>query len=113
MNWFFRKKDETRENELNVIEEGIRKIVNPMGDEKNSRLHVMGSHIDKYGTMIIEIGGGLNGWGEWDKYLKDLSKLVKKVKEEYDIWLLELQNDSLDDLFYCTFGVNFKKDKHE
>lgn len=108
----FKKRDEAKEKELKILVDGIDKIIDSLRNEKTSNIRLTDSRIDKYGTKTISLSGGLNGWGEWDKYFKDLSKIVKKVNEEYRMWLIEMDNDCLDDLFYGTFGVDFKKDKN-
>lgn len=112
MSWF-KKIDKEKERDLQVIAKRVGEIVKSLYDEESSKVRMTDCDIDKYGTKVIEISGGLNGWGEWDKYFKDLSKVVKKVNEEYRMWLIDMENDCLDDLFYARFGVDFKKDKNE
>lgn len=79
--------------------------------EKNnkSKITVLRSDVDEYGTMTIQFCGGLNGNGEWDTYFSDLAKIVETLKEKYEIWLIKLYNDCIDDKFYATFGIAIKK----
>lgn len=50
--------------------------------------------------------GGLNGSGEWDKYLKDITKIIQSIKGSY---IINLDVDVLDDGWTLTIG--FRKEK--
>lgn len=76
----------------------------------NSKLRLTDSEIDKYGTKTLSFSGGLNGFGEWTDYFEDLTALTKAISKKYRIWLINLENDCLDDLFYATFGVDLKEE---
>ena len=63
---------------------------------------------DEYGTNVFTLCGGLNGGGpymKWTGYFQELSKFVADVSKKYHIWLIELKNDCLDDIFYAKFGI--------
>ena len=59
----------------------------------------------KHSGDVLVVCGGRNGHGVWEDYFRDLSKFVEEYRKIRDIWLIELQNDVLDDVFYATFGV--------
>ena len=89
----------------------IASIVNKHREEKRSALGVLDSFIDKYDTCTCVITGGLNGPGKWENYLEDISKLVKDFEENgIHVWMIEGENDCLDDVFTFNFGVKKKKD---
>ena len=81
--------------------------LNPENDPKNSRC----VNLDKYGTIVGKIYGGLNGPGNWADYFMDLSKLINILKKQYNIdsWLIKLENDPLDDIFYAQIGMRYEK----
>ena len=63
---------------------------------------------DEYGTDTFTLCGGLNGGGnytKWTGYFEELSKFVIEVSKSYDIWLIKLKNDCIDDVFYAEFGI--------
>ena len=60
----------------------------------------------KHSDDVLVICGGRNGNGVWEDYFRDLSKFVEEYRRNIrDIWLIKLENDVLDDVFYATFGV--------
>lgn len=63
-------------------------------------------YIDKYGTLVAELQGGLNGSGDWEEYFSTFKTLCEKLKEKkIKIWLIEGENDCLDDKYIMSFGV--------
>ena len=50
--------------------------------------------------QVILVGGN-NGFHDWPKYLTDLAQLMGSI----DCWLINLENDVLDDIHYATIGV--------
>ena len=60
----------------------------------------------KQSDDVLVICGGRNGNGVCEDYFRDLSKFVEEYRRNIrDIWLIKLENDVLDDVFYATFGV--------
>lgn len=53
---------------------------------------------------VCSVYGGLNGGGKWTNYLSDLKTIFEKLGYA---WLIEMENDCLDDLWSATFC--FKK----
>lgn len=51
--------------------------------------------------LILRIFGGENGPGKWSKYLTD----IKKIINEFDGWLISLNNDVLDDVWDLHIGI--------
>jgi len=57
-------------------------------------------------TMMIGISGGLNGPGKWTDYLQDIKELFDALNNIYkDVWLVKLDNDCLDDVWYLVVDV--------
>ena len=64
----------------------------------------------KHSGDVLVICGGRNGNGEWGDYFRDLGRFVEEYRRQIrDIWLIELENDVMDDVFYATFGVGEAK----
>ena len=99
---------EERTERLELVKT-IEKDVAISVNDNESRITVLRSDVDGHGTMTIQFCGGLNGNGEWDAYFSDLAKIVETLKEKYEIWLIKLDNDCIDDKFYATFGIAIKK----
>lgn len=71
--------------------------------------------IDKYGTTVFTIHGGLNGalygTNKWAYYFDTLSKFTQIMYEMgFHIWNLNVDNDAIDDLFTAKFGIRQKKE---
>ena len=86
------------------IEKDINLLISPMRDAR-SNIHILKSDVDWHGTYVMELCGGFNGNGDWSKYLVDLSEIIKKISTKYDTWVIGLDNDVLDDIFYVKLGV--------
>lgn len=72
----------------------------------NLSMETEGVTIDKFGTTVFNVHGGLNGNGRWNNYFTTLSKLVSKLFElNFDCWLIEMKIDVDDDVFTATFGI--------
>ena len=95
---------------LDKLSKDVEKIVDSLYNDK-SKIRITDTEIDKYGTKTIHLSGGMNGWGEWEDYLKDLSRIVKRVNARHHMWLIKLDNDCVDDLFYGVFGIDVKTEK--
>ena len=52
------------------------------------------------GYYVCSVYGGLNGGGKWTNYLSDLKTIFEKIGYA---WLIEMENDCLDDLWSATF----------
>jgi hypothetical protein len=76
---------------------------------KNSKISLSDSFIDEYNTCVLEVHGGLNGSGNWSMYFEDLKKLCDTITKSTDgsvrVWLIQLENDCLDDVFTAYFGI--------
>jgi hypothetical protein len=69
--------------------------------------------VDEYGTFTVELKGGLNGNGNWVNYLKGLARTFEGLSVNgIDAWIIKMNNDCLDDVFYCKIGVK-RQDKDE
>lgn len=104
-----------KETELNEIVNEIIPILNELKTDK-SKISVLNekgfTEVDKYGTNVICLCGGLNGCGKWEDYFEDISKIVKKINSSgYHTWTINLKNDCLDDIFYLKLGITRKKNE--
>lgn len=68
-----------------------------------------GVYYDRYGTIIIEISGGLNGLGDWKEYLSGISEVLAKLEELPEVdnaYIVDIINDCPDDVFYLRIGIS-------
>lgn len=73
---------------------------------ESSRLSVGEIKKEKEGYFLIEIYGGLNGWGNWINYFNDLRNLTVEFDNNFsEVWLTGLKVDCLDDVWTATFGI--------
>lgn len=99
--------------ELEEIVKEVTPIVESM-KTPNSKIGVLTGNglteVDKYGTKVICLCGGLNGCGKWENYFSDLSSIIERLKKEgFHVWTINLDNDCLDDIFYLKLGISRKK----
>lgn len=103
-----------KEKELDQIVKNVMPIIDGMRTEKSKIGILTGkgfTEVDKYGTKVLCLSGGLNGCGEWENYFTDLANVVNRLKKEgYHVWTINLENDCLDDVFYLKLGIGKKKD---
>ncbi len=65
-----------------------------------------GNYDTKTEYLILWIAGGKNGPGVWHEYLEDLTLLFGNFsKSGYDAYLIDMDNDCADDIFYVTLAV--------
>ena len=84
----------------------IRQCVDAMNDERFYLhiVHQLGTEHDPY--YIATIFGGDNGPANWPKYLNQFKKLVNELKKKFKmIWVIDLENDCLDDVYTLRIGV--------
>lgn len=91
-------------DKIKAIVKEMHLLIDPIGNE-NSHIKVLKSDVDEFGTMTIMLCGGLNGHGRWENYFEDLANITKLIKMKYDCWVIKLENDCADDVFYVTFGI--------
>lgn len=107
-------KDMNKEEKTKVLEEiinDIKPLIKEMYKE-TSKITLLESEVDEYETMTITLCGGLNGSGEWNNYFNDLARIFEELKEKgFDVWVINLENDCLDDIFYCKTGITKKENE--
>lgn len=106
------KEDQEKLELLKKLSKDVGKVVDTLYNDR-SKIRMTETEIDEYGTKTIHLAGGLNGCGEWGSYLKDLSRIVKRVNMKHHMWLIKLDNDCLDDLFYGVFGIDVKTEESD
>ena len=99
------KEDKARE----AINDELRSIVDNL--ENSSKLSFMSFYKDDYGTDILMVSGGLNGHGDWGTYFKDILSLYEALNEKFEVWLVDIAVDCLDDVFDLKFGIKVEGGK--
>ena len=72
------------------------------------------NEIERIGKTFVEFSlyGGLNGHGDWSDYFQDLSDFVNDcildIPNATDVYLVDAENDCVDDVFYAHFRINFE-----
>lgn len=56
------------------------------------------------GIAILHISGGFNGRGNWANYLDQ----IKTIINHFNGWIIKLENDVLDDVWYLQIGYRTK-----
>ena len=97
-------------DKCDASEKELQTAINKYDNDKRSKMSLGEYGRDEYGTNVITIYGGLNGHGEWDNYFEDILSLYNDLSVKYHVWLIDLENDCLDDLFVLKFGIR-NKDK--
>ena len=71
----------------------------------NSDIKLRECFTDKYDTTVLKFYGGLNGCGNWTNYFNDLGRLISYLEsKDIHLWLIQIDNDCLDDVFTAYFG---------
>lgn len=90
-----------------VIEKDVNTMLRPLKKD-TSKIFVLGSEVDDRGTILVKLCGGLNGSGSWVNYFADLSECVEALEGRYNVWVVDMHTDSLDDVFYVRLGIEEK-----
>lgn len=102
---------EDKEKDLQDIVNEIKPIVKSVYSE-NSKITILENEVDEYETKTITLCGGLNGAGEWKNYFTDLARIFEELENnDFNVWVIGIDNDCLDDIFYCKIGIDRKKDE--
>ena len=95
------RKDESTVAVRDMIKSKLSNIEFP-----DSEIHVYTCFMDKYDKTVIGFYGGLNGNGKWSNYFRDLQRLTDHLESQgIHVWLIQIDNDCLDDIFYIYLGV--------
>ena len=63
---------------------------------------------------VPDITGGWNGNGDWGTYFGALEEFIRKLaREKIRAWLINMDNDCLDDVFTASFGLKKEKEESE
>ena len=102
-------KEGRQQKEYDEISDYVDEVIGLLDIEKTSRLDVMDVSKNKYGTTVLKLSGGINGNGNWHDYFNDLLKLYDAISKKCTIWLIKIDVDTIDDVFYADFGIEWKK----
>lgn len=67
-----------------------------------------GVYYDKDGVIIVALGGGLNGRGDWKDYFTGIVKVLSAIEELPEVecaYLVDIINDCPDDVFNSRIAV--------
>ena len=57
-------------------------------------------------SIMVTIYGGLNGHGEFSKYLETIRNVISAMESMFNhVCLISLTNDAADDVFYLTLSI--------
>lgn len=109
------KRQKLNENKQTSTKDVFDKIEKYLNFKNNSNLKLCKVQRirDKYSDevyYIAEIYGGLNGNGEWVKYLEDIKYILSKIK---DSWVIDLSCDCADDVWTLKVGFQYPKTLNE
>jgi hypothetical protein len=105
LNESFQEKDCVR------VAKELSEIIEKHRHGKTSKLSFGDFKKDEHGTWILKVYGGLNGWGEWNDYLADITDLFDVLSEKYLVWVVDLDVDCPDDTFELSIGVEDEEEK--
>lgn len=107
------KEKEGKTPEEGKVTEKLTNELKPIVDnlKNSSKLSFMSFYKDDYGTDILMVSGGLNGHGDWGTYFKDILSLYEALNEKFDVWLVDIAVDCLDDVFDLKFGIKVEGGK--
>ena len=84
----------------------LRTIVNKVGSEKDKlSFYAYDEEHPEDNYLVAEFTGGLNGMGHWADYLEAVRNLILEIGKENHCWLVKLDNDCPDDVFYLWIGI--------
>ena len=99
----YRKQD----SETKSTESYIRSLLETSHIGDKSRLVVLSCFKDREDTVTVEVSGGANYNGKWEEYLYALSLFIRLIRPNHkDVWLIYLENDPSNELFYAYFGLH-------
>ena len=84
----------------------VRQCVDKINDDRFylHAVHELGTAADPY--YIATIFGGDNGPAKWTKYLNNIKRLVNELSKKFKfVWIIDLENDCLDDVYTLRVGV--------
>lgn len=81
---------------------------------ETSRLHSPEFRTNEFANVLVDIYGGLNGWGEWKDYLYDLYEVIDSLEANNILATVVNWNiDVLDDVFKVTLELRDLKEYYE
>ena len=94
--------------ELENIVDTVASLVKSVQSE-DSKIRLLNHEIDKFNTKTITLRGGLNGNGKWSNYLTGIKTVFDTLSDNgFDVWVIDIENDCLDDIFYVKIGIEKK-----
>jgi hypothetical protein len=86
-----------------VLQDVITDCLDKIDTMKIGKFTVMS---EESGDDTVVLSGGLNGRGIWSNYFEVLSRLMFQIELRYpDAYVINLKNDTLDDVFYLTIRI--------
>lgn len=95
-----------QDSETKDIESYIRALLETSHIGDKTRLVVLSCFKDRENTITLEVSGGSSQKGRWEEYLTALALFIRLIRLSFkDIWLVYLENDPANELFYAYFGL--------
>ena len=96
-----------QDSETKDTESYIRSLLETSHIGDKTRLVVLSCFKDREDTVTVEVSGGSNQTGKWEDYLLALTLFIRLIRPGYaDVWLIYLENDPANELFYAYFGLH-------
>ena len=96
-----------QDSETKSTESYIRSLLETSQIGAKVRLVVVSCFRDRENTVTVEVSGGAEFDGKWEDYLTALTLFVRLLRPLYkDVWLVYLENDPANELFYAYFGLH-------
>lgn len=84
------------------METVIRKLIEDKINQKQYKMSLGKVEAFSEELYIVEIHGGMNGFGRWSNYLTE----IKDIVDLFDrVYLSDLNTDSMDDVYAFTLMI--------
>lgn len=92
---------------INFVKSTVQEIIGKFNNKYTTNLSCGEAQIaENNQSIIVMIYGGLNGTGEFSKYLETIRNVVSAMESMFQrVWLVDLVNDTADDVFYLKLSV--------
>lgn len=92
---------------MKFVKSTVQDIIDNFDNKFTTKLSCMEVQISENNqSIMVTICGGLNGCGEFSKYLETIRNVVSAMESVFQyVWLVDLVNDTADDVFYLKLSV--------
>jgi len=92
---------------IKFVKSTVQEIIDKFNNKYTTNLSCGEAQIaENNQSIMVMIYGGLNGHGEFSKYLETIRNVVSAMESMFQrVWLVDLVNDTADDVFYLKLSV--------